>query len=103
MKVTFEQCEIYAINHNIAFQINKDSNDNIYCLMSDGADGYLTACYCYFTYRNYYHRWYYYFDLNVRWAYAKDHHLADILCAALDDDYDNVISKCSKSKWYGHE
>lgn len=102
----FSDCVSYAIAHNITFTFYYvDNLSHIYCDISDGADGYLTATEAIFTFDHFSHKWRGEMNLNIRYAYKKDYELMRRIESALN--YGDAIRACHAtwnhglSLWHG--
>lgn len=103
---TFSDCVSYANAHNIAFNFYYTDNlSNLYCDISDGNDGYLTATQAIFEYDYFNKRWNATMNLNIRYAYKKDYELMHRLEIAIN--HKDGIKHCKATwnhgltLWYG--
>lgn len=106
---TFQDCNNYAIKHNITFNFYYYSEEHLHYLyadIADGADGYLTATQAIFEYDNFNKVWHSSMNLNVRYAYKKDYELMRRLEIALN--YSDAIQYVRATwnrgitRWYGN-
>lgn len=100
---TFSDCIDYAYAHNIAFNFYYCDNDlhYLYCDISDGADGYLTATQAVFEFDNFSREYVATMNLNIRYAYSKDYEFMRRMELAINKRRHDTMKHC-KSIWnYG--
>ena len=105
---TFADCVQYAYFNNIAFNFYyTDSMSVLYCDISDGADGYLTATQAIFEYNYFDGKYHATMNLNIRYAYKKDYLFMHRMLSAINYHRSDTLEHCKATwnhgimHWYG--
>lgn len=96
---TFSDCVSFACDNNIAFNFYyTDDSSTLYCDISDGYDGYLTATQAIFEYDYFTKSYNAHMNLNIRYALKKDYEFMRRMEIAINRHRRDTLQFC-RATW----